>query len=202
MAPADGDQDDDNLHAPLMLAGFAQFYRDNFDRLAKYVQVRGGHAVTWEEAKEITQATMTNLYKHLNARLQKPTSKPIRDPLPYAFTCARNELLRVLKRRAKEAALQKHARSELDLARERCEGDRKAAWAYLQCMLRSLTPAQRDVMLLVAQGAELSEIAQILGKSLDAIKKLKSNAFKRLRETHPAWGDPPNAPATGKDGDR
>lgn len=46
--------------------------------------------------------------------------------------------------------------------------------------IRSLTPCQQDVAILIAKGMNQAEVAAAMGRSVNTVKLHRYNAFKRL----------------------
>jgi RNA polymerase sigma-70 factor (ECF subfamily) len=91
-----------------------------------------------------------------------------------------------------EAARRSESRGTLELTREPDAGDPSAAtrlrreerFARLERALSCLSPEQREVVLLARRdGLTVREVAQRVGRSLDATKQILSRSLKRLRSS-------------------
>jgi len=155
---------------PLDEAFFAAEYR----KLVKILMVMGA---TMEEAQDAAQKAMEDLFK----RSQTAAPASITDPDAYACRAAIRYFIKErqrdrerLPRELKGGHLTLPAYLDDELTA--CEDEE-----WVEHVLESLTPAQRDVIRLVMDGASNQEIAEELGKSNADIRQHRKNALDRLK---------------------
>lgn len=115
----------------------------------------------------------------------------------WVFTIAHRRVLDAWRRTARRPA-QARFPSHLDVVGGDAEDDAFALLGLdrVEELLRTLTPAQRDVVLLrVLADLSLEQVAEATGRSVVAVKALQHRAMSALRRT---IGDPPASRPPGR----
>jgi RNA polymerase sigma factor (sigma-70 family) len=151
-------------------------YSAEYRKLVKILVVMGA---TIEEAEDAAQRALEYIFKR---------SRTVQDPI--------DSLNAYLCRAAIRFFLKERQRNRERLPREIKGGhlslptfldDELTAWEgeqWIECVLECLTPAQREVIRLVMDGASNQEIAEELGKSNATIRQHLHQARDRLK-VHP-----------------
>ena len=154
-------------------------YRASYQRLYAYLRSR---TTGDEEAADLTQQVYLQVLRAWERRPVDPAAQ-----LPWLFRIARNAAT-VLHRRRREsmpwealpAALHPHSSEQPEDGLLRRE-----ALARLAEVVATLPPAKRDLLALrFAACLSYAEIAVVIGKREDAVKKEMSRLLKHLREQH------------------
>lgn len=149
---------------------FDDFYRDSFKSLMKTVMYAGA---TRHEAEDAVQDAMQELHRRW---------PEIEHPHAYARRAVRSSFLKIrdgerLRRRKEQAAA-------WDCENGTENGDQDLTiWEdqqWVRQLLDSLPPSQREVMKFVCEGYKPKEIAQILGKTPNAVRQNLHAVRRRL----------------------
>ena len=160
-------------------AAFDRLFEAYFDRLRRFAY---RYLRSWEEAEDVVHDVFVRLW----ARRDQLSS--IADLEAYLYTAARNRAMGRLKHlavaerwRAQEAASTGgEPATDRGSAQRRLE--RAETAAAIQRALDSLSPRQRDVILLQWRGKSYEEIGAVLGISPKTVSVHISRAFDALRE--------------------
>jgi len=180
-APAPGDDDALSGTDPTgaAAAAFDRLFEAYFDRLRRFAY---RYVRSWEEAEDVVHDVFVRLW----ARHDQLSS--ITDLEAYLYTATRNRAMSRLKHltvterwRAQEAA---SAADEPGISVNSGERrlERAETAAAIQRALDSLSPRQRDVILLQWRGQTYEEIGAALGISPKTVSVHISRAFDALRE--------------------
>jgi RNA polymerase sigma-70 factor (family 1) len=158
-------------------AAFDRLFTAYYDRLRRFTY---RYLRSWEEAEDIVHDVFVRLWA------RRPELGAIGDPGAYLYTAARNRALSRLKHLAHEERWRTRQRTrqhgppagpsgpEQQLAQNEIA-------AALQRGLDSLTPRQRDVILLQWRGRTYDEIGATLGISPKTVSVHVSRALEALR---------------------
>lgn len=149
---------------------FDDFYRDSFKSLMKTVMYAGA---TRHEAEDAVQDAMQELHRRW---------PEIEHPHAYARRAVRSSFLKIrdgerLRRRKEQAAA-----GDCENGTENGDQD-LTIWEdqqWVRQLLDSLPPRQREVMKFVCEGYKPKEIAQILGKTPNAVRQNLHAVRRRL----------------------
>jgi RNA polymerase sigma factor (sigma-70 family) len=151
-------------------------YTAEYVKLVKILRIMGA---TMDEAEDAVQKTMTDF-----AKRSKPGQASISNPAAYLRKAAINFFIKErqrdrerLPRELKGGHLTLPAYLDTELTAYEDE-------QWVEHVLESLTPAQRDVIKLVISGASTHEIAEQLGKNDVTIRQLRKTGRDSLLE-HP-----------------
>jgi RNA polymerase sigma factor (sigma-70 family) len=163
----------DPLTIPLAPSeGYVDFFRDHYPELVKAARYAGA---TREEAEDATSKTLDEMYW----KWPIPGS-----PLRYARKAVINNFIKAKTRGnlrvARRLIERGHVARDEALEDERLTDLENSQW--VTDVLSYLSPGQRDVMQLLADGLSREEIAQALGKSADAVRRHLCDARPRLAE--------------------
>jgi RNA polymerase sigma factor (sigma-70 family) len=162
---------------PAAPVGFEEFFHVSFRELVRAAMYAGA---TLHEAEEAASKTLTEMLRHWD------TSKP---SLAYARKATIHNFIKDRTRGPRRVARRLLERGHIS-HREGAEDRQLTAWEdeeWVTHVLSGLPPAQREVMELIAQGLDRDEIAAMLGKTKEAIRRNLSDARARLaRELNPA----------------
>jgi RNA polymerase sigma-70 factor (ECF subfamily) len=158
-------------------AAFASLYDRYFDAIFRFCYYRLGN---WQEAEDAVGDIFANALGGIGRYRAGDLPGSFRS---WLFAIARN----VIADRHRINA--RHPLDSLDLAAEMLDGaptPEEAAVTsdnhqYLLCLLARLEPAQRDLLTLRLAGLRNVEIAHILGRSHDAVRKEQSRIVQALR---------------------
>lgn len=156
--------------------GYEDFYRLHYPELVKAAMYAGA---TLEEADDATSKTLAEMYR----KWPIPGS-----PLRYARKAVISNFIKDRTRGNHRVARRLFERGHVPrheaLEDERLTELENSQWVTE--VLSHLTPAQRDVMQLLADGLSRDEIAQTLKKSAGVVRRHISDARPRLAELlHP-----------------
>lgn len=157
-------------------AQFKAFYDAEYPKLVKVLRAMGA---TREEAEDAAQKAMADFDKRARC-----AQAPIRRPDAYVCRAAIRFFVKERERDRKRRPCEVQGGQ---LALPACLDDGLTAWEdrqWVEHVLESLTPAQRDVIELVMDGADTHEIAKELGKTDVTIRQLRKTGRDRLR-AHP-----------------
>jgi RNA polymerase sigma-70 factor (ECF subfamily) len=156
---------------------FAALYRDNVDKIYRYVYYRVESAAT---AEDLTSDVFLRFIEGLPNYEDRST--PL---LVWLYRIAHARVVDYYRRSKRSAhdedieSLELSAEEDLDAGL--VAGHRTS---HLQAALRSLTDGQRQVIVLrFVEGHNLERTAQILGKTVDAIKAMQYRALQALGQT-------------------
>ncbi|MFF4235945.1 RNA polymerase sigma factor [Actinomadura geliboluensis] len=169
MVQTDGDA---GQNAPTPPARFKEFYRTFYREMLKVAKAAG--AVTDQEAEDVVQDAMTDVYKNWAS---------ITSPRTYAATAVRRAI----------AKAQRHERFLIARMIERGHHDPVGkddsglaacdTRQHVQQILNQLTPGQRQVISLLIEGLAYDEIAEALGKTPAAVRKQAQLGRDHLKQT-------------------
>jgi len=149
---------------------FADLYADQFPALVRFLHALGQDTA---EAQDIAQEAFMVLLRNLErGYLMESTG-------PYLFGIARNVALRRIRERNREIPIELIGidyRFVRDTADEVIDGDDALR------MIRTLPPAQRNVMLLAYDGFRPSEISEIIGVSVATVRSNLRHARIALKQ--------------------
>lgn len=167
-------------------AGWAceRLYRDLAPVVTGYLRQQGA-----AEPDDVASETFLHVFQHLDRF--EGDEQGFRS---WVFTIAHRRLVderRRLSRRPRTAPLEDsvHDLQEVDQIDEVVEDE--ARWARLERHLEVLTPAQRDVVLLrVVAGLSVSETAEVVRRSEQAVRQLQLRGLRALEERllQSSWG--------------
>lgn len=154
---------------------FAEIYRAHFDRVYRYLRFKLGSEV---EAEDMTQQVFLKAYRAL------PSYNYRKIPLSaWIMRIAHNEMVDYYRRHSRlriaalETAVVVAPEDPVEEAEIHTDID------TLKQAMTTLSPAQREVVSLrFGSGLSLAEVAEVMGKSVGAIKTLQHNGLVRLRE--------------------
>ncbi|GIG63747.1 RNA polymerase sigma factor [Phytomonospora endophytica] len=157
--------------APRASTTFEEFWRDSYLILVRYA----GHLGAMPgDLEDVVQEAMCDVFRHW---------LDIVDPLAYAKTALRSHVVRRNTRRRKGAVpgLDEipEPRADESAQPERLLED--ADPERVERLLRLLTPEQRAVVMGFITERSTAEIAALLGKTPEAVRKLLERARRRLR---------------------
>jgi RNA polymerase sigma factor (sigma-70 family) len=161
---------------PIMLSQLEGFYKAEYPKLVKILRILGA---TQDEAEDAVQKAMADFAKRLKAN-QPPISRPAAYVRRAAIRFLVKQCQRDRDRRPREIR-----GGHLTPSAYLDEG--LTAWEdeqYVEQVLASLTPIQREVIKRVMDGACTREIARELGKSDENIRQHLKNSRERLK-VHP-----------------
>ena len=149
--------------------GFSDFFRDYYRPLVRDVIFVGGHP---EEAEDAVSAAMTEVFERWDT-IENPQAYARRAAINHAIRNRQRGLLRITERLVERGDVPHEG--DLDpglLVWEQRE------WVTL--LLKSLSPAEREVLACVVDAFRPQEIAQLLGKTETAVRQNLHTARKRL----------------------
>jgi RNA polymerase sigma-70 factor (ECF subfamily) len=152
------------------------FYGTEYRKLVKILRVMGA---TKEEAEDAAQRALEYIFKR-----SRSTQDPIDNLDAYACRAA---IRFFIKERQHDRGRQPREIEGGHLTLPAYLDDELTAWEdkqWVEHVLESLTPAQRDVIRLVLEGASNMEIAEKLGKNDATVRQHLHNARDQLKE-HP-----------------
>jgi RNA polymerase sigma factor (sigma-70 family) len=155
---------------PALLEGFEDFYRSSYREVMRAAMIAGA---TTEEAEDALSKTLTEML-----RIWPVTGRP----LSYARKAVVHNFIKDKTRGTARVASRLVERGHV-MPHEGAEDQRLAApegREWIAGVLSELTPAQREVMRLVADGHSCEEIAETIGKSGDVVRRRLSDARARL----------------------
>jgi RNA polymerase sigma factor (sigma-70 family) len=149
--------------------GFCDFFRTWYRPLVRDVIFAGGHH---DEAEDAVSVAMTEVFQRWDT-IENPQAYARRVAINYAIRNRQRGLLRITERLVE--------RGDVPL-----EGDldpglliwEQREWVTL--LLKSLSPAERQVLAFVVDAFRPAEIAQLLGKTEAAVRQNLHTARKRL----------------------
>jgi RNA polymerase sigma factor (sigma-70 family) len=166
--------------------GYEEFYRDSFRDLVRTAMYYG--AID-EEARDAACKALIEMLEHWDR---------CKGSLAYARKAAVHNFIKAKTRGTDRVARRLVERGHVPLHEGAEDGQLTAVEdkQWVASVLSSLPPAQREVMELLAEGLNTYEIAEILGKTQEAVRKNLSYACARLRrELHPDGEPRQNPPA-------
>jgi RNA polymerase sigma factor (sigma-70 family) len=152
---------------------FPAFYTAEYPKLVKILLVMGARM---GEAEDAAQKAMTYFFRTDQTSISRPAAYVRKVAIRYFVKECKRDRER-LSREIKGGHLTLPA--YVDDGLTACEEEQ-----WVDRVLESLTPAQRDVIKLVIQGASNHEIAEELGKRDATIRQLRKTGLGRLLE-HP-----------------
>jgi RNA polymerase sigma factor (sigma-70 family) len=162
---------------------FPAFYVTQYPKLVKILVVMGA---TLPEAEDAAQQALKDLFTRVRTE-----RGPSRNAEAYVCVAA---IRHFLKQRARDRERLPRELLGRHLTLPVCPDDDLAALEgeqWVEHVLASLTPAQRDVIRLVMEGASTREIAGELGKTNETVRQLRKTGRDRLKD-HPEIA--PHAP--------
>ncbi|OPC77225.1 hypothetical protein B4N89_42555 [Embleya scabrispora] len=164
--------------------GFDDFFRTEYRRLVQALMLMEGACRA--DAEEWVAHAMAKLFERWNL----PESDPdyVRHPRAYAMKTAKNRCKNE-RRRAQTIPLDDvEPVSQADESALTALEDRQ----FVSNVLEGLSPAQRQVMHLIAEGYPPTEIAEILRKTPNNVRQIahQSRKLLRLRWETPTTGSP------------
>lgn len=158
---------------PALLRGFEAFYRKYYKSLLRYVMYGGA---TLHEAEDAVMETMSEILRRWEEIAYPPAyaRKAVIHNFIKSKTRNEDRNLSCVDGESSEVGLDS---AVFDPALNKWE-DRQ----WVDHLLESLTPAQRDVMKLFIEDFAPAEIAKLLGKKPDAIRQNLKLARMRLRQ--------------------
>ena len=159
------------------------FYTAEYPKLVKTLRVIGA---TTEEAHDAAQRALEDICKRLRDGQDAVDN-------PAAYVC-RAAIRFFIKERQRDRERMPREIKGGHLTLPVCLDDELTAWEdeqWVDHVLESLTPAQRDVIRLVMDGASTREIAEKLGKTHATVRQHRRNAREFLK-VHPEIA--PHAP--------
>jgi RNA polymerase sigma factor (sigma-70 family) len=153
--------------------GFDDFFRTEHKSLVKALMFAEG--VCWDEADDCVASVMVKVL----TRWELPESDPmyVRRPRAYVLRVAKS-CFRRQRRRAQTVPL---ADDEQRMTTDEPAWAVVASRQFVAALLMCLSPGQRQVMYLVAEGYTHVEIAEILRKKPNNIRQTVWQAKKQLR---------------------
>ncbi|HEY1175611.1 MAG TPA: sigma-70 family RNA polymerase sigma factor [Phytomonospora sp.] len=158
--------------APCASTTFEDFWRDSYLILLRHAAYLGAQGA---DIEDVVQEAMCDVLGHW---------QDIVDPLAYAKTALRSHVVRRNRRQRKNAGPGLDDVPE-PRADEHAEPQRLVADLdpeRVRRLLGRLTPDQRAVMTGFVQELSTAEIAALLGKTPEAVRKLLERARRRLRD--------------------
>jgi RNA polymerase sigma factor (sigma-70 family) len=151
-------------------------FTSEYRKLVKLLTILGA---TIEEAEDAVQNAFADL-----AKPPSPARPPIRSPAAWVRTAAIRFFIK--KRQRERVGRQREIDGHLPLGESVADDELTAHEdeQWVEHVLQTLTPAQRDVFRLVMEGAPTREIAEILSKKVATIRQHEKNARDCLRK-HP-----------------
>lgn len=154
---------------------FRELYQANFDRVYRYLRLKVGSKM---EAEDLTQQVFLKAYKGLGSYSYRK--------VPFGawlMRIAHNEMVDYYRKRSR---CQMVALDDVTLVAPEDPARITEALVDIERLKESLTrlnPAQQEVILLrFGSGLSLAEVAQIMGRSVGAVKMLQHNALVALRK--------------------
>jgi RNA polymerase sigma-70 factor, ECF subfamily len=157
---------------------FGEIYETYFTPIFRYLYIR---LKSREEAEDLTQTVFIKAFQA--APRFQDTGKP---PLAFLYTIARNTLINFwrkkkeitsdnLEEQTAHLAMQEETVEEKLIQKEKGEVARQA--------IQKLTPDQQDVITLkfISEFSN-KEVAQVLGKTEEAVRQLQSRGLRALRD--------------------
>lgn len=151
--------------------GFCEFFRNGYRPLVRDVIFAGGHP---DEAEDAVSAAMTEVLQRWDT---------IENPQAYARRAAINYAIRSRQRRLRLWRITERLAERGDLPGEGGLDPGLLAWEqreWVTLLLKSLSPAERQVLACVVDAFRPQEIAQLLGKTEAAVRQNLYTARKRL----------------------
>jgi DNA-directed RNA polymerase specialized sigma24 family protein len=164
--------------------GFEEFFRESFRELVRVAMYAGA---TLQEAEDTAAKTLTEMLSQ---------STPREWTLPYARKATIHNFVKDKTRGSRRVAQRLIERGQVPHG-EGAEDSQLTVWEdeeWVAYVLSRLPPSQREVMECIARGLDRGEIAEVLGKTRDAVRQNLCAARARLaRELHPnrEQGQPP-----------
>lgn len=163
---------------PLPGRAFGEFFRDAYQPLVRDVIFAGGNP---DEAEDAVSAAMEEVLRRWDA---------IRNPRAYARRAAINNMVK-----NRQRGLQRLRERLVERGDYPADGDldpglliwEQQEWVTL--LLKSLAPAQRQVLACMVDMFTPQEIAQVLGKTEEAVRQNLRAARKRLARRLGETGD-------------
>lgn len=149
--------------------GFCDFFRNGYQALVRDVIYAGGHP---DEAEDAVSAAMSEVLQRWDA-IENPQAYARRVAINYAIRSRQRGLWRIAERLVERGDVP--IEGSLDpglLVWEQQE------WVTL--LLKSLSPAERQVLACIVDAFRPQEIAQLLGKTEAAVRQNLYSARKRL----------------------
>lgn len=154
-------------------AEFADFFRDEWPRVIRTLMMLGATA---PEAEDATQAVFLDIYKRW---------KNVTYPSAYVKRAAIHQFIKMRSRsqqRILHRLVAQETPSEIDATADRD----LTVWEdqqWVEQVLDSLTPTQREVMAFIMDGLSSKEIAETMSKSEGNVRQHLSLARERLRKS-------------------
>jgi RNA polymerase sigma factor (sigma-70 family) len=172
--------------------GFEAFYRAAYRELLKTAMYAGA---TEQEAEDATQKTMEEAYRRWS---------DIDHPHAYARRAVISNFLKDITRGHTRTRRRQTEREQP--VNEGGEDTRLTMWEdrqWVTQLLKSLPPAQREVMAFIFDGFTPGEVAELLGKTPGAVRQNLCEARRRLtlalHEQHEAEQRMPQTPSSAKE---
>ncbi len=165
-------------NASLCEAAFGEFFRDAYQPLVRDVIFAGGSP---DEAEDAVSAAMVEVLRRWDA---------IENPRAYARRAAINNMVK-----ARQRGLQRIRERLVERGDYPADGDLDPGlliWEqteWLTLLLKSLAPAQRQVLACMVDSVPPQEIAQVLGKTEEAVRQNLRAARKKLASRLGETGD-------------
>ncbi len=155
---------------------FGHLYELYFAPVFRYIYFRVKNK---SETEDLVQDVFLKVYKSISVFQEKDKS-----PLAYFFTVARNTIIDYWRKKRNVSSLEKIANKiSVDEKTPQELIERNEATATIYQAIEKLTEEQQEVVILKFIG-ELSnqEIANLLGKTEEAVRQLQCRALKALRK--------------------
>ena len=159
--------------------GFEEFFRISFRDLVKTAMYAGA---TLQEAEDAAAKTLTNMLSGWEVRELT---------LAYARQAVVHNFIKDKTRGQRRIALRLIGQGRVP-HHEGIEDNQLTAWEdeeWVAHVLSCLPTAQREVMECIVRGLDRDEIADVLGKTREAIRRNLCDARRRLREELHANGE-------------
>jgi RNA polymerase sigma-70 factor, ECF subfamily len=154
---------------------FDELYARYSPRVLGYLIQRLSGSV--EEAEDLTADVFTRVYQKID------TFQPRGAPLSaWVIRIAHNQLIDAVRRRPRVVQVTLDEAPEIASGPAFTDVDQGLALEQIRAGLQSLTPEQRQVIVLrFLEGMSLAETAVAVGRNVDAVKKLQARGLASLR---------------------
>lgn len=145
---------------------FDEFFGESFAPLTRFVMRMGART---DEAEDVVQEVMFQAYRKWNT---------LETPRAWCYRAASTEFTKVIRRRMQEDELLR----AIGAVRTKSSSELPHEYEAVRGLIRGLPPAQREALAYTFDGYKPTEIAQIVGKSAEAVRANLREARKRLRQ--------------------
>lgn len=155
-------------------AQFAHIYRVHYAPIYRFVFARVRHG---EIARDLVQDVFTKAFVPIRDRGDVVT------PLPLLYTIARNALIDFYRKKKDVYVTQEDLDQNNGGLRSDREAEDRERKLRIEKALSTLSEDKRTVItLLFMEELRLEEVAEIMGKSVVALRQIKSRAQKQLKK--------------------